>query len=267
MARNFINIVSGLNITSQIPLNKKEYIINELTLSNLGASDNLAFTYYDGLKVYCFEEKTTWIWREVQDGEELTGLIPTDFTYPSDWIVEDCDYSNKTYNFFPDLGTQGPPGEDGLAATITLGTVSTGVAGSNVIITNSGSSSAATFNFTIPRGDQGIQGEQGDPGQDLTSNLQKTITGSYVISNVDNNYTIFINNAATPINITIPSGLMSAIDVGFIQQGSGDVTFVQSGTVINSPSSMKKIKGQNYQGFITQVGSTNVYHLLGNLKA
>ena len=59
-------------------------------------------------------------------------------------------------------GAQGIPGE---AATIQLGTVSTGAPGSDVIITNSGDEHAAIFNFTIPRGDQGVQGEQGDPGQ------------------------------------------------------------------------------------------------------
>lgn len=55
-------------------------------------------------------------------------------------------------------GPQGPIGPTGSAATITLGTVSTGAPGSSVIITNSGSSSAATLNFTIPRGDQGTAG-------------------------------------------------------------------------------------------------------------
>ena len=59
-------------------------------------------------------------------------------------------------------GVQGIPGE---AATIQLGTVATGEPGSDVIITNSGDEHAAIFNFTIPRGDQGVQGETGDPGQ------------------------------------------------------------------------------------------------------
>lgn len=66
----------------------------------------------------------------------------------------------------------GPAGEDGEAATISVGTVTTGAAGSSASITNAGTSSAAVFNFTIPRGDkgdQGIQGEQGPAGQDGTS--------------------------------------------------------------------------------------------------
>lgn len=56
-------------------------------------------------------------------------------------------------------GLQGIPGE---AATIQLGTVSTGEAGTDVIITNSGTENAAIFNFTIPRGDAGQDGAAGE---------------------------------------------------------------------------------------------------------
>jgi len=51
-----------------------------------------------------------------------------------------------------DTGAQGPAGA---AATIAVGSVTTGSAGSSAVVTNSGSSSAAIFNFTIPKGDQG----------------------------------------------------------------------------------------------------------------
>lgn len=46
-------------------------------------------------------------------------------------------------------------GNAGNAATIAVGTVTTGSAGSSVAVTNSGSSSAATLNFTIPQGNVG----------------------------------------------------------------------------------------------------------------
>jgi hypothetical protein len=56
-------------------------------------------------------------------------------------------------------GLTGNNGADGAAATIALGTVATGAAGSNVVITDSNPSpNASTFNFTIPRGDQGVPG-------------------------------------------------------------------------------------------------------------
>lgn len=46
----------------------------------------------------------------------------------------------------------------GDAATVTVGTVTTGAAGSNAIVTNSGTTSAAVLNFTIPRGNTGASG-------------------------------------------------------------------------------------------------------------
>jgi hypothetical protein len=43
----------------------------------------------------------------------------------------------------------------GASATIGVGTVTTGAAGSSVVITNSGTSTAAVLNFTVPKGDPG----------------------------------------------------------------------------------------------------------------
>ncbi len=43
----------------------------------------------------------------------------------------------------------------GIAATVNVGTVTTGAAGSSASVSNSGSTSAATLNFTIPQGAQG----------------------------------------------------------------------------------------------------------------
>lgn len=61
-------------------------------------------------------------------------------------------------------GPKGATGPAGAAATIQVGTVTTGAAGSNASVTNAGTSSAAKFNFVIPRGATGPQGPQGDKG-------------------------------------------------------------------------------------------------------
>ena len=63
-----------------------------------------------------------------------------------------------------DSTVPGPKGDPGDAATIAAGTTTTGAAGSSASVTNSGSSSAAVFDFTIPRGDKGDKGDKGDPG-------------------------------------------------------------------------------------------------------
>jgi hypothetical protein len=52
-------------------------------------------------------------------------------------------------------GTNGTNGKNGAAATIAVGTVTTGAAGSSASVTNRGTSSAAVFDFTIPRGADG----------------------------------------------------------------------------------------------------------------
>ena len=77
---DFSNIPTGLKITTQIPLNVKEFCKDEATLAYLGVDDNLAFTYHDQLEVLCLAEKSIYVWREVQVGEENTGLVPLDFT-------------------------------------------------------------------------------------------------------------------------------------------------------------------------------------------
>jgi hypothetical protein len=103
-------------------------------------------------------------------------------------------------------------------------------------------------------------------------NLQKVITyptdftgSDYTISNADNNYEIIINNGATPVNIIVPSGLSNAIGIGFTQKGTGDVSYVSSGTVIHNPIGFK-IKGQYYQTYLSQEALTNIFYLGGNTK-
>ena len=57
-----------------------------------------------------------------------------------------------------EAGVQGPAGADGKAATIKIGTVTTGDPGTAAQVTNSGTSSDAVFDFTIPRGRDGSSG-------------------------------------------------------------------------------------------------------------
>lgn len=58
-------------------------------------------------------------------------------------------------------GEGGSSGEAGTAATIEVGTVTTGEAGSSAMVTNVGTTSAAIFDFVIPRGDKGEKGDTG----------------------------------------------------------------------------------------------------------
>ena len=52
-------------------------------------------------------------------------------------------------------GPMGPTGPTGAAATITIGTVTTGDPGTEATVTNSGTTEEAVFDFVIPRGKPG----------------------------------------------------------------------------------------------------------------
>lgn len=54
-----------------------------------------------------------------------------------------------------DTGTQGEPGKDGAAATVTVGTVTTGDPDTPASVTNSGTENAAVLDFVIPQGEKG----------------------------------------------------------------------------------------------------------------
>jgi hypothetical protein len=96
-------------------------------------------------------------------------------------------------------------------------------------------------------------------------NLQKSIgSGTYTLTNSDNEHTIFIDNGSSPVTIVVPAGLTANFEAGFIQEGTGTVTFSASGTTINTPTGFR-IKGQRYQAFIEKKLSSETFYLLGNV--
>lgn len=100
------------------------------------------------------------------------GVTPT-IGENGDWYIGDTDTGKPSRG---EKGEKGEPGSDGapgvpgapgIAATISVGKVTTGAAGTGASVSNSGSSTAAVFDFTIPRGakgEKGDKGEQGAPG-------------------------------------------------------------------------------------------------------
>lgn len=92
-------------------------------------------------------------------------------------------------------GKDGAPGKDGLdgegiAATIEVGTVTTGAAGTNASVTNVGTEQRAILNFVIPRGDTGASGEEGSTGVgfDDASNIE--IIPSPLLSSAQNGFNL-----------------------------------------------------------------------------
>lgn len=65
-----------------------------------------------------------------------------------------------------DKGDKGEKGDTGDAATIQIGTATSGAAGSQPQVSNGGTAQAVVLNFVIPKGDKGDKGEKGDTGED-----------------------------------------------------------------------------------------------------
>ena len=101
------------------------------------------------------------------------------------------------------VGPQGSKGDTGDAATIAVGTTSTLPSGSSATVSNSGTSSAAVFNFGIPKGDKGDKGDTGSAGAAATINVGTTTTGNPgTNASVTNSGT----SSAAVFNFTIPRG-------------------------------------------------------------
>ena len=68
-----------------------------------------------------------------------------------------------------DKGDRGEKGADGVTPTFTIGTITTGAAGSTATVTITGTAPNYVLNFTIPKGDKGDAGAAGSGGDvDLT---------------------------------------------------------------------------------------------------
>ncbi|MBQ9631430.1 MAG: hypothetical protein IJV04_00730 [Lachnospiraceae bacterium] len=78
-------------------------------------------------------------------------------------------------------------GQDGQAATIAVGTVTTGAAGSSASVTNSGTQNAAVFDFVIPKGDNGFGAITDDD-----------ISGREYIVGAEDEELYMVDNQATP---------------------------------------------------------------------
>lgn len=125
-------------------------------------------------------------------------------------------------------GSQGLPGQDGQNATVAVGTTTTLPAGSDATVTNSGTASAAVFNFGIPQGVQGVPGQDGADGADGFSPIATVSksgdTATITITDKDSTTTTTITDGADGTAATISVGTTSTLPAG------SSATVTNSGT-------------------------------------
>jgi hypothetical protein len=96
-------------------------------------------------------------------------------------------------------GGNGPSGPTGPTATVAVGTITTGAPGTPAGVTNSGTSTAAVLNFTIPQGATGAPGSGGSSANGIQS------AGIY--HSVQNNLNYPYYSVTSPNSSSTESGL------------------------------------------------------------
>ena len=256
------DIPTKLRVPAQLALDAKSVVTTLSELQTLGTNNNLAYTYYKGMKVLCSENLKVYMWRPVEE-EETGGTLASNFTYPNNIVSEDgVDYSNTAYNFFEISltgpqgiqGIQGIQGEPGPAGPQG----DPGPAGAGSVFLTDGISTVV----------EGL-GTEEDPYRVDLFNLQKTInTFPYTLLSGDDKYTIFVDNGASNVVINVPDALVDNFSAVFIQEGIGSVTVQAAGTatlLYPSTTLQNIVKGQYYWAMIEKKLTTDTYYLLGSL--
>lgn len=115
-----------------------------------------------------------------------------------------------------DTGSNGTNGSDGTSATVDAGITITGDPGTNALVTNAGTTSAAVFNFIIPRGNPGTNGPQGPQGPagpagpvSYASYGSFYDTTTQTAASTTTAYPILINTTAEAIDLSIQNDTSS----------------------------------------------------------
>ena len=175
-------------------------------------------------------------------------------------------------------GPTGPAGS-GTGATVTVGTTTTGLPGTDASVVNSGTAQDVILDFSIPQGPTGPQGLQGIPGEigptgpagvDTTVTVGTTTTG-------DPGTDAFVVNSGTADNLildfTIPAGptgptgpaaiALSYADFYALMPGDNPATIAPGGAVSfpqdgpNDGTSITRASGTTFT--LADTGTYEVY--------
>ena len=140
---------------------------------------------------------------------DATGLLADRSQYDSEqegfsYLATDdgCVYIRHGEGWSDPIPFKGDPGKDGENATITIGEVTTGEAGTEASVENVGTDITAVLNFNIPKG---------DPGEPLEANFIDVTeaTDGYLV----------IPDETIPVSVEI-NGIIYAIDDGLVEHAA-----------------------------------------------
>jgi hypothetical protein len=144
--------------------------------------------------------------------------------------------SNSYWSLLSAKGDPGTDGDDGNAATIEVGTVTTIASGEPATVTNVGTSAAAVFNFEIPQGPTGETGNTGETGAPGPAN---SLSIGTVESGADATASITGTSPSQTLNLVLPKG--DTGPQGTIQSTKGDYSadtaYAEGDVVLNQGSS------------------------------
>ncbi|MCI7422851.1 MAG: hypothetical protein MSA57_06490 [Ruminococcus sp.] len=161
----------------------------------------------------------------IQVGSTTTGAPGTDAS-----VTNTGTESNAVLNFVIPAGATGANGADGAngtAATVQVGTTTTGAPGTNASVTNTGTESNAVLNFVIPAGATGANGADGADGTAATVQVGTTTTGAPG-TNASVTNTGTESNAV--LNFVIPAGTTGANGADGATGADGTAATVQVGS-------------------------------------
>jgi len=152
-------------------------------------------------------------------------------------------------------GDTGAVGAVGSAGTLTVGTVTTGSAGGSVSVLNTGTSTAAVLDFTIPKGvagNSGATGAIGNTGPTGSAGDNATITIGTITTGAPGSSATVANagtDTAAQLNFSIPRGVQGA-------QGTFRWMGAYNASTVYATNDVVYYNGSSYVAIANAVGNT-----------
>lgn len=146
-------------------------------------------------------------------------------------------------------------GPTGPAGTVAVGTTTTVSYGSPALVSNTGTSTAAVLNFTIPEGPQGTWA--------LAQPVNTQTGTTYTIVSTDIGKLVTLENVNTvALSVNTGAGLTAGQRIDLLQLGGGQIQIGGTATVLGTPTT--KLRTQ-YSAASLLCISSNTYVLVGDL--